>query len=68
MLEVHVLAFAEKHERDQGFLVAEAVAEVAEQKATERAGQKLTANVTNASSVASTGSDLATPVKKMSPK
>lgn len=40
LLEVHVLAFAEKHERDQGFLVAEAVAEVAEQKATERAGQK----------------------------
>ena len=83
MLEVHVLAFAEEHERDQGFLVAIAPmsAKPTQRNAMTMAAfcppssrlpngraRKLAAKVTKASSVASIGSDLATSVKKMSPK
>lgn len=83
MLEVHVLAFAEEHERDQGDYGhrAQVPAKRLDAKFMTRASfcppssrlpngraRKLTAKVTKASSVASTGSDLATSVKKMSPK
>ena len=79
LLEVHVLAFAEEHERDQGDYGHRAQvpakrldAEVHDQGRRDGRGERAAGDgrqvIAQASSVASAGSDLATSVNKMSPK